>query len=161
MSTSEYFEGRIDIDPALNFAEIRKARKIALGLVPQTGWEKKHANEENVFDSYMPLTFELDCFDKATEEGTLQVTRSFALKPTSTSGGCYSHRMAPLLEALIKGLPGHNWSGEVSSIDEDRRNALKVVVTTGKDKSTVAQIKGKGVVKWDDGSTSDIDEISG
>lgn len=161
MSSSDFFDGRIEITPALNFAEIKKARGIAMTILSPTGWEKKHATTENVFESYMPLTFDLDSFEKETEEGPLQVTRALALKPTNDSNGAYAGRMKALVEALIKGLPGHNWVGTVESIDEDRNHALKIVVTTTKNTSTVKQLTGKGIVKWEDGSTTDVEEISG
>lgn len=161
MSSSEFFEGQIEIVPPLNFAEIQKAKKIALTLLPPSGWERKHSTEENVFESYMPLKFDLEVFDRPTDEGVLQVTKTAFMRPTNTSGGCYSGRVKPLLEALIKFLPGHNWSGEILSINEDRGDALKVTVTVHRDTSVVGSMSGKGFVKWSDGTLTEMDDITG
>ncbi len=161
MSTSEYFDGEIRIVPPLNYAELTKAAEIALGILPKTGWASKGVNAENVFGSYMPLKFEVEHDQRTTPEGILHVTQASIIKPSNTTDGAYSSRMKPLLEALIKGLPGHNWSGTVMSIDEYRNRAVKVTVTTGKDSSSVEEVFGKGIVIWDDGSRSDVEEITG
>lgn len=161
MSTSEYFEGEIVVTPALNFAELAKARKIALTLFPKGGWEGKYANTDNVFTNYMPLMPDIDESERKTDEGLLTVFSASRIIPSRRSDGGYSNRMKPLMEALIKGLPGHNWAGQVMSIDEYRRSAVRIDVVTGPDTSTVTEVFGKGMVVWDDKSQTEVDEISG
>lgn len=161
MGSSYFFEGSINIEPPLNFAEIKTAQRAALGLLTNT-WDKKHSTEENVFVSHMPLKPELDSFVKDTDEGPLHVTRSAVMVPSNSSDGGQAYLMKELMEALIKALPGHNWSGTVMAMDDDRTGAVKIVVDTGIDTSTVSEIRGKVLVEWENGdlSTPAID-ISG
>jgi hypothetical protein len=161
MGHSYYFEGSISVTPSLNFTELKKARMIALKTIVSTV-DKRYANADNVFESYMPLRFELDSFTKDTDEGPLHVTRGIALVPANSSDGGYAYHMKDLVEALIKGLPGHNWSGTVMAIDDDRRSAVKIIVTTGKDTSTVTQVNGTAYVKWENGDDpTPVEHISG
>lgn len=161
MSKSEYFEGSIEVTPPLNFKELTRAREIAMTLVTATH-EKKYVNVGNVFDSYLPLAPVVEEHDRPVDEGVLKVTQVTGFRPSRECDGYYSWRMKDLLEALIKGLPGHNWSGVVMSIDEYRQSAVKVVVKTGKDTSTVTEVTGKGVVVWENGDeNTPVEDISG
>lgn len=150
MGTGYYFDGSISIEPPLNFSEIEKAREIALGLV-QNGYNKKHATQTNIFQ-YMPLMPKLEASIRKTPEGILHVTTAAELAPTCQTDGGYSHLMCDLVEQLIKGLPGHNWSGTVMAMDEYRHSAIKIVVTTGEDTSTVEEVSGTVLVQWADSS---------
>lgn len=152
MGTNYSMSGAVWITPALNFAEIQKAKDIALKLLTLPS-SKKHATPDTVFESYMPLKIETEEFDKETPEGVLHIVRGVTLIP-SHSPGSLSYDMNTLVVALQKGLPGHNWDGEVVAVHEDVTKAYKLVCTTepGSDQSTVKQIEGSTYVRWEDGS---------
>jgi len=161
MGSSYYFEGSIDIEPALNFAEIKKARKAALKLL-SNAWDKKYANEDNVLQSYMPLRFNLEEFVRETDEGPLHVTQARSMIPSNYSDGSYSFLMSDLMEAIIQELPGHTWSGTVMSVDSDCTGAVKIVVSPGEGLSTVTEVRGKPMIQWEnDDKPTPVDEIMG
>jgi hypothetical protein len=158
MGTNYSFDGGVTIDPPLNYSEIRTARKTALDLVRQH--EKRYATEENVFSTYMPLALTLDTFDKTTEEGVLTVTRAIALKAPS-SEHFLPMDMDVLVRALIKALPGHNWTGSVTAVHEDRLTGYKLTVKAdGSGQSVdspevVRHIKGSSYMVWSDNGESE------
>lgn len=152
MGTSYTMRGGINISPALNYTEVKTAIKTALGMVrPQ---DKKYANETNVFKQYMPLDLMLDVFTKDTEEGPLTAIRGIGLEPPTLTH-FLPISMSDFVRAMMKALPGHQWSGEVVAIREDEMIGYKLTVknadgTPTDDPVKVTEVKGRAHMVWDD-----------
>lgn len=146
------FEGTVSIVPPLNFAEIRQAQQIALGLVVIG---KKTATEENVFSQHMPLMPIEDSFTKDTPEGVLHVKLAHTLMAPKPDH-FMPINMDALVRALIKGLPGHNWNGSITAIRDDGMVGYKLTVNSDGDKSrvllpeVVRQVQGEAAMVWED-----------
>lgn len=153
MGTSYSFDGKITIDPPLNFVQIRQAQQVALGLIRQ-GWDKRHSDVSNVFSGYMPLKLDLESFDKDTDEGILKVTRAVGLIPSHPGEGSLSYSMKDLLLKLVQAFPDHKFYGTVVALNEDGVSAVKLSVVSGAGPSEVEQTSGKAFIHWDDQSTS-------
>jgi len=152
MGTKYTMRGGITISPALNYTEVKTAVKTALGMVrPQ---DKKYADEENVFKQYMPLALVLDVFQKDTEDGPLTVTRGIGLEPPSLTH-FLPMNLSDFVRAMMKALPGHQWSGEVTAIREDEMVGYRLTVknadgTPTNDPVKVTEVKGRTHMVWDD-----------
>jgi hypothetical protein len=148
------FEGSITIEPPLNYAEIKAATQVALGLVrPQ---DKKYATEGNVFSQYMPLALAFDSFVRETDEGLMTVKRASGVESPS-----HTHflpiSMADFMRALMKALPGHEWYGEVTAIREDGLVGYKLTVSGyPTDPTKVREVKGMAHMVWEDEPTKSI-----
>lgn len=151
MSNSYTFDGSIQIEPPLNFKEIKKAREVAMGILRE-GWDKKRATPESVFEGHMPLKPEITEQPMDNDEGTQILRRAADLIPSHPCEGSMSYGMDTLVEALVKALPGHNWGGEVVAVDENRTSAYKLVVDVHKGKSRIEQVSGSAYIKWDNDS---------
>lgn len=152
MSTRYTFVGGINITPALNYTEVKTARKTALGLVRTI--DKKYATEENVFREYMPLGLMLDSFTKDTDDGPLKIIQGIALEST-LSDSWMPIPMDVLVRGLIKALPGHDWKGTVTALHEDRLTAYKLIVdcigTESRDQHEVVRlVEGTAHMTWDE-----------
>lgn len=149
MGTSYTFDGQISISPPLNYAEILKAREVAMGML-RSGFDAKHATPEHVFEGYMPLKPDLTESTEITDRGPLAVTEAPWLVPSHPSEGSLSYSMVDLVKALAKALPNHDWHGEVTALQNDREHAYKLVT----DKEGVREVKGVGYIEWGDDSES-------
>lgn len=148
--------GSIVIEPPLNYAEIQTAQKTALKMLVPKSLGSKHATPETIFSEYMPLSLQIEEFDRTTDEGILKVRQAAVLRPSFTSGARLSYDIETLVLNLIKALPGHTWSGVVRAIHEELHEVEKVVVDavgTGRPTSeAVRTVKGRVVVQWEDDS---------
>lgn len=152
MGTEYVFEGSIEIEPPLNFAEIRKAQQACLGLMYQ-GYDKKNATRENVMDfTSLRLAIREDTRD--TDEGMMTTVSSQRLIP-AYSNGSLKYDMETVLSAIVKAVPGHIWTGEVVAFSEDNyAYKLSAERFAEDDPSTqqVKQVSGNLFIHWDDGS---------
>lgn len=148
--------GSIVIEPPLNFAEIQTAQKTALKMLVPKSLGSRHATPETIFGEYMPLSLQIEEFDRTTDEGILKVRQAAVLRPSFSSNAKLSYDIDTLVLNLIKALPGHNWSGVIKAIHEELDHAEKVVVDamgTGRPiAETVRKVKGYVVVQWEDDS---------
>lgn len=148
--------GSIVIEPPLNYSEIRTAQKTALAMLLPKSLGSKHATSETVFGEYMPLSLQIEEFDRPTDEGILKVRQAAVLRPTFESNARLSYDIETLVLNLVKALPGHNWSGVIKAIHDELDHAEKVVVDVmGTDRplsEAVRKVKGHVVVQWDDRS---------
>lgn len=149
-------DGSITIEPPLNFAEIKTARQVALGMLPPKSLGSRHAVPETVFGEYMPLSLQIDEFDQETDEGILKVRQAGFLRPSFSSNAKLSYDMDKLIVALIKALPGHTWIGTIVAVHEEMTEAEKVVVKApgevGSVELAVRKVKGEVLLRWEDGS---------
>lgn len=154
MTTAYTFKGGVVITPSLSYSEIKTARKVALDLTRE-GYDRKNATPENVFEQYMPLALVLDAFEKDTDEGPLKVIRAVGLEAPRREWSL-SINMDVLVRALIKALPGHNWTGTITAVHEDRLSGYKLVVKADDsgisvdNPQVVRQVQGSSQIVWND-----------
>jgi len=153
MGTSYTFDGSIHINPPLNFVQIQQAKKIAMESL-RAGFDRKHANEDNVFEGYMPLKPHLVKTEKTTDEGVLTVIQATDLVPSHPDQGSLSYDMGDLLYRLTQAFPENQFHGTVIALREDGVNAVKLVVKAAKkgQPSAVQQTDGWTHIHWDDQS---------
>lgn len=164
MGSSYSFDGSISVEPALNFLEIRKARKIAMTMLRPKTFDSKHAKEESVFEGYMPLKPDVTEFEEDSDRGTLLVKRASEFIPSHRENGALSYSMEGLMDALVKGLPGHTWSGTVTALQEDLAFAYKLVVDVTDDHKQgllrrIEQFSGRTFIHWEDGTETKVSDL--
>jgi hypothetical protein len=152
MGTSYTMDGRISIDPPLNYAQIQEAKKVAMGLL-RPGFDQKHAKEDTVFEGYMPLKLDLVDEHKSTPEGVLHVIRATGLVPSHQEGSL-SYTMQDLVWKLATHFGDHTFGGVVTAVHEDVVSAYKLTCS-GRDSEGTLKVdtaKGAVYVHWDDQS---------
>lgn len=145
MGTSYTARGDITITPPLNFAEIKKAENVAMGML--RAHDVKRTTPEMVFDFHMPLKLEVENEVRETDEGLLTVTKAVSVIPAGDQISL-SYDPGDLLVALQKALPGHTWSGEITAVHEDRYKAYRYTCDPKDTTSLVTVLEGTVVVRW-------------
>lgn len=152
--------GKIVITPPLNYAEIRKAQQAAMGLLHKGSYGHRHAVSESVFHEWMPVELEIEEFEEATDLGILKGQRAIALRPSHGENTKLSYGIKDVVLALLKALPGHNWLGTITAMQEELSDAHKVVVSAngsgGPLFEAVNVVKGKVLLRWEDGTEDDL-----
>ena len=161
--SSYTFDGKITIQPPLNFTQIKQARSAAFAMVSERYGSKKPRwitldpaqAERFEMEQHMPLTLSIKETERETDEGVVQVRRSELLVPSNSSEGSLSYSMAEQVNRLIKLFPGHTFEGSVVAVEQENNDATKLVV-----KDNVAtDVPGAVYVHFEDGSEAKISDL--
>lgn len=156
---SHTFDGHIRIEPALNFAEIKKVRHDAYQIVagrysggkaPRWMGETLDPKNSSSFPmkDHLPLTLCIHEAEQETEQGILKVQTADSLVPSNDADGDLRYSMEEQVQRLIKLFPKHTFTGQVTAVETERLDAVKLVVKGG----TAEQFGGEAWVHFEDGT---------
>lgn len=110
MGTNRRYRGEIEIDPPLNWAEIRKVFELPR---IKSGWEIKLVIDEET---------------KETDDGSVVVRTSNTVVPW-TDDAYRGYYVQEALQEVIDACPGHTFTGFFEGVLEDGSEMWRIVVT--------------------------------
>lgn len=158
MSDASFDDGKITIEPPLNYAEIKKVERELFKLV-QARRSGRYTTKVEDFRMRDHFTFGMvtEDFERETAEGLVKGMTCSALRPNGDYLYGYMS-MADEINQIADIVPGHNFTGEVIAITEENQSAIKVVANDVCFKGNRASVvNGKVYIKFDDGTTADGD----
>lgn len=153
--------GHLIIEPALNWAEIRKATLALQKHVEKNGYGSVHSKREiakatpDELKELLNFGLDIESVKRATEEGDLLVKTAGTISYWSSDGGPSHMAEAVLVEIVAKAVPGHHISGVLISVNEEYYTASKIIVKDNK----VEGVSGEIRIDWADGTTKLLKEI--
>lgn len=160
MSDVSFDGGSIEIEPPLNYAEIKKIERELFKLVQarKSGRVTRKFEDFKMRDHFT-FYMETERFARESDEGVIQGMRCSSLQ---TNGdylyGYFS--MAEEINLIADIVPGHSFTGEVVAVADENRYAYKVVAEDVSAKGNRAQdIKGKVIIEFEDGTHEDAADL--
>lgn len=163
MGTNYTMTGQIDIEPSLNFAQIKAVYADAMeAYVKRFGGKTPgylSGSEDNPLafpiDEYLPLKPLIEEDEVETDEGIMTRKVCSALVPAYEVGRMGSVNMDTQVQRLISLFPTHGFSGEVIAVREDGAQGYKLVVKQAK----ATQYEGRAHMVFDNGDQHDLSAL--
>lgn len=156
MGTTYTARGEITISPALTYAEIKKINEAVMGLLRKV--DAGRATAPTVFDRFMPIKIETESSVEDTEQGIMTVIKGVALVPSGSGDDVsLSYDPADVIVAIRKAAPGHEWTGAITAVHEERHKAYRYSWTKGDRGAVVTTEEGTVVVRWPGNNRPDQD----
>lgn len=157
---SHVYTGRITIEPALNWAQIRTVTKGIQAAVAKGGGSRytkenfANATPESIIE-YTGFGLVVGESTRDTEDGTLLVKSASELHYRSEDSGCNYINEADIINLVIKAAPKSKLNGTLVMVHEEGTQGTKTTVKDNK----VSATSGIAYMRWADGTEDRVSQI--